>query len=154
MSRFLGHLALATYGILALSFLPEILLHFVIGPQDRFLDYFVVGPTLALPIILGLLAGHRFGKRLPALASRLLWVPPFLLLAHELYWGYKLPYPGENVPMHLWNNYVGTRCGDTECLNEAFLTAPLVSALAYTLGAELGRLKPRKSRIIDSAGSQ
>lgn len=152
--RFLGHLALATYGIVALCFLTGILLHLVIGFLDRFLEYFVFGPTFALPIILGLLAGHRFGRRLPALASRLLWVPAFVLLAWQLYLEYKLRYPGENMRAELWNNYVGIDCGASECLAEALGTTPLVAAIAYTVGAELGRLKARKGGRLDAARSR
>jgi hypothetical protein len=153
--RFLGHLALATYGIVALSFLIELPLNLVVGSQNSFLDYFVIGPTFAVPIILGLLAGHRFGRRLPAVASRLLWMLPLLFLAYQLYFvDYRLQYPGENVRAELRNNYVGIHCGGSECLNEALLTAPLMAAFAYTVGAELGRLKKRKSRIIDAGLSQ
>ncbi len=153
--KFLGHLVLATYGIVALSFLSEVPLHLIVGSQDRFLDYFVIGPTFALPIVFGLLAGYRFGRRLPPLASRLLRAPPLLLLIYELYFvDYKLQYPRENLQAALWNNYVGINCTASECLGEAFLTAPFVAALAYTVGAELGRLKSRKRRIIDAASSR
>jgi hypothetical protein len=152
--RFLSHLALATYGIVALSFLPEIPLRLIIGSQDRFLDYFVVGPTFGLPIILGFLAGHRFGRRLPALASRPLWVPPFVLLVSQIYLEYEYRWAGEDIRAQLWNNYVGINCGASECLSEALLTAPLVAALAYSLGAELGRMKARKSRRMAAARSQ
>jgi hypothetical protein len=152
--KYLGHLALATYGIVALSFLLEFPPSLVLGPHGRFLDYFVIGPTFALPIALGLLAGHRFGGRLPALASRLLWVPPFALLIYGLYSEYQYRWPGENFQAELWNNYVGIHCGGSECLNEALLTAPLIAALAYTLGAELGRQQARRNGMIDAVRSQ
>ena len=153
--RFLGHLALATCGIVVISFLLELTVGLVIVSQDhRFLDYFVVGPTFAVPIILGLVAGRRFGRRLPALASRLLWLPPLVLLVSEMYLNYKYRYPGENMRAEIWNNFVGIQCGGSECLTEAFVTAPFVAAVAYALGAELGRLKVRRSRIIDAPRSQ
>jgi hypothetical protein len=150
--RFLGHLALATYGIVAISYLLELTVGLVIVSKDhRFLDYFVVGPTFALPAILGLLAEHRFGRRLPALASRLLWVPPLMLLVSEMSLYYRYPWPGEDLRAELWNNFVGISCGGSECLGEALCTAPFVAAVAYGLGAELGGLKARKSRTIDAA---
>jgi len=151
--RFVGHLALATYGVLTLSFLIAIPLGFVIG--DRLSAYFVgTGPAFGLWIVLGLLMGYRFGRRLPAPASRLLWVPSFLLLAYELYFTwYKLQWPGENLRAELWNNFIGSNCEASECAYEFLETAPFVSALAYSLGAELGRLKLKKSRKVDAVQS-
>jgi hypothetical protein len=57
--KFLAHLALVTCGVVIISFLLEFSVGLVIGSQARFLDYFVVGPTFAVPIISGLLASHR-----------------------------------------------------------------------------------------------
>jgi hypothetical protein len=89
---------------------------------------------------------HHFGQRLPALASHLLWVPLQVLLVSEMYLSYKYPWPGEHLRAELWDNFVGIHCGGSECLEAAWCTAPLVAAVAYTLGAELGRLKGTKEQ--------
>jgi hypothetical protein len=42
--------------------------------------------------------------------------------------------------LNFYNTYLGTDCGSSECLGGLVVTSPLVSSLAYTVGAEIGRL--------------
>jgi hypothetical protein len=146
--RFVGHLALATYGVVILSFLFGLVSSILIRPpNERFVDYVIIGPTFALPILLGLLIGYKLGRRMPPWASRLLWVPSFLLLAVGLYGDYKDGYP--NFGVQVWDNYFGAGCSASDCAGEVLETAPLLSAIAYAVGAELGRLTRRTTEMSD-----
>jgi len=42
---------------------------------------------------------------------------------------------------NFYNTYLGTHCESSECLGELLITSPLVSSVAYTVGAEIGRLR-------------
>jgi hypothetical protein len=157
MSRFLGHLAIATYGIVGFSLLLEFVLIRLTGDRP-FWDHLVIGPAFALPIVFGLLIGYRFGRRLPASASRFIWVPLFLLFVSQVVFDFvdyrRLQFSVAWVRAELWNNYIGMNCSGSDCINEILFTAPLVAAFAYALGAELGRSKTRTSRIIGATSSQ
>ena len=46
-------------------------------------------------------------------------------------------YPGEVLRVSLVDNFLTANCGSSECLYELGITAPLVSSLAFAVGAEL-----------------
>ena len=134
--RYVVHAAIASYGVMILGDIVEILLPV---RQGRRLDYFFIGPTFLFPILAGLTLGFIFGARLPRSSSRLLFIFPLAIMAWEV-WVF-IHYNDEVTWRNFVNNFLGTNCTSSECLEEGWGTSPLVSSLAYSLGAEFGRLR-------------
>jgi hypothetical protein len=148
VAKYGAHWAIATYGLVLFSFIVGFFFELLVRDHHRFVDYFIVGPSFALPGIIGILGGYYAGRYLPSKISRFIWLPALLILISECYFDYKYRSPGTSYWSDIWNNYIGAECGGSECLGELVCTAPLVSALAYAVGAELGRLKEiRSSRL-------
>jgi hypothetical protein len=137
--RYVVHAAVASYGIMILGEVIEYLIGLPLGSQNRRLDYFFIGPTFLFPILAGLILGFIFGARLPRSSSRLLFIFPLAIMAWEV-WVF-IHYNDEVTWRNFVNNFLGTNCTSSECLEEGWITSPLVSSLAYSLGAEFGRLK-------------
>jgi hypothetical protein len=134
--RYVVHAAIASYGVMILGDIVELLLPV---RQGRRLDYFFIGPTFLFPILAGLILGFIFGARLPRSSSRLLFIFPLAIMAWEV-WVF-IHYNDEVTWRNFVNNFLGTNCTSSECLEEGWITSPLVSSLTYSLGAEFGRLK-------------
>jgi hypothetical protein len=131
--KYIVHALYASYGIVLLGFFIEVML-----PNSRKLDYLFFNPTFLFPIIAGLGMGIRFGSKLPALLSRCLFLLPFAMLLWELWAFVSSNY--DVTWQNFYNTYLGTHCESSECLGGLLVTSPLVSSLAYTVGAEIGRL--------------
>ena len=139
--RFFGHLTFATYGLVILTFALSYPLVAAFDPQGRIVDSFFVAPSFAIPIAVGFLFGYRCGWRLPPLASRALFAPSMALIALVIY--LNLNYEAGMSWALVWAKFFGTACLGEGCIFHfavQFLgTAPLMSALSYTLGSEVGR---------------
>jgi hypothetical protein len=133
IGKYIVHALFASYGIVLLGFFIEVML-----PNSRKVDYFFSAPTFLFPIIAGLCMGILFGSKLPALLSRCLFLLPFAMLLWELWAFISSNY--DVTWLNFYNNYLGTHCESSECLGGLVVTSPLVSSLAYTVGAEIGRL--------------
>lgn len=142
--EYLIHAAIASYGIVFLGFILEGLIGYAMGSQNRRLDYVFGGPTYLVPVLMGLALGYLFGGRLPRLSSRLIFVLPLMVAAYELFSWLTHTYPGENLKDTIWDNFVGVNCQTSECLGEAFITAPLLSSIAYTVGSEIASFVIRR----------
>jgi hypothetical protein len=137
--RYLVHAAVASYGIMILGEVIEYLIGLPLGSQNRRLDYIFIGPSFLFPILAGVILGFILGTGLPKLSSRLLFIFPLAMMAWEL-WAFVHSH-FEVTWQNFVNNFLGTNCTSSECLEEAWITSPLISSLAYSLGAELGRLR-------------
>jgi hypothetical protein len=133
IGKYIVHALFASYGIVLLGFFIEVML-----PNSRKVDYFFGAPTFLFPIIAGLCMGILFGSRLPALLSRCLFILPFAMLLWEV-WVF-MKFNNDVTWQNFYNTYLGTQCESSECLGGLVVTSPLVSSLAYTVGAEIGRL--------------
>jgi hypothetical protein len=116
-----------------LGFFVEVML-----PNSRKVEYYFGAPTFLFPIMAGLCLGILFGSRLPPLLSRCLFLLPFAMLLWEL-WAFISSHYAVTW-QNFYNTYLGTQCGSSECLGGLLVTSPLISSLAYTVGAEIGRL--------------
>jgi hypothetical protein len=134
--RYVVHAFIASYGVMILGDIVEVLLPV---RQGRRLDYFFIGPTFLFPILAGLILGFIFGARLRRSSSRLLFIFPLAIMAWEV-WVF-IHFNDEVTWRNFVNNFLGTNCTSSECLEEGWITSPLVSSLTYSLGAEFGRLK-------------
>ena len=97
----------------------------------------------ALPVILaGATAGHVAGAWSQSRAAIWIWVPPGLLLGWLLIsesTGWTDRTRPEGVPLYVWNQFIGPRCGETECTDAILGTAPFLGAVAYSLAAKIAR---------------
>jgi hypothetical protein len=137
--QFLAHSALAGYVTVALAGLLELLLGLLTG-SDRSLDFYFWGPTFLAPGLIGLAGGFFVGRRSPRLLSWFVFLIPLILGIWELVTWIRLEPHGNEIAGLLRDNFLGTRCGASECLEELLITAPLIASIAYAMGAEFGRL--------------
>ena len=135
--RFVIYSLISSYGVVFLCSLLELTVGIPFGSQNRFLDYMFFGPTFAVPVIIGLVFGYRFGNGLATLYSRLLFVMPLFIAVWEIGGWMKYRYSGENLLASIVDNFFTSRCGGSECLEELMITAPLLSSLAWIFGSEL-----------------
>jgi hypothetical protein len=138
IGKYIVHALFASYGIVLLGFFIEGML-----PNSRKVDYFFLAPTFLFPIIAGLCMGILFGSKLPPLLSRCLFLLPFAMLLWEVWAFISSNY--DVTWLNFYNTYLGTHCESSECLGGLVVTSPLVSSLAYTVGAEIGRMGRRFS---------
>jgi hypothetical protein len=111
IGRYLIHSALSSYGVVLITFIVEMLVGLIIGPQNSFLDYAFFGPTFLVPILTGLAFGYLFGGRLPRWSSRLVFVIPLMIAAYEIWMWVKYSYSGEVLLASIKDNFVGANCG-------------------------------------------
>jgi hypothetical protein len=123
------HAIVCSYGVMILADIVQQLVDLPLGSQNRWLDYFFIGPTFLVPILFALALGVVFGASLPKLSSRLLFIFPLAMMSWELWVWIHEP---EMTVHRLVDNFVGTSCTSSECLEEALLTMPLVSSFAYS----------------------
>lgn len=139
--QFLGHLILATYGVVIPTFGVGYPLAAALDPQGRAINYFFVSPTFAFPLVVGLLLGYRFGRSLSPAGG---WTICFTPLVCLTFWPYASHSAGSSW-QSVWTRLFGTACVGDDCYFQFGLqvvaTAPLVAALGYPIGAALGSRK-------------
>jgi hypothetical protein len=94
---------------------------------------------LALPVVIvagtaGLVANRWSQSR----TASWVWVPCGILVAWLLIGestGWTNRTRPEGIPVYVWNQFLGSRCGETECIDEVLGTAPFLGAVAYSLAA-------------------
>jgi hypothetical protein len=139
---------LSGYEIVLVCSVLEFLAGIILPVPDLSLQKAWLGPTLAVPLCVAVWAGCRFGATLPRFASRLAFVLPLVVAVWELSTWTRYTYSGENVATTIRENFLTSRCGSSDCLEELFITAPLFSSVAFTIASEIGhfarRLKLRR----------
>lgn len=147
--QFVVHTILAGWVTVAIAGLLELGLGALTG-LDRQLDRYFWGPTFLAPALLGVLGGFLAGKRSGRLVTWFVFLVPLLWLIWEVNAWVRLEPSGSATRRVLFDNFWGTQCAGSECLEQPLITAPLVAAIAYSLGAELGRLREFVRRNGDS----
>jgi len=142
--RYTFHCLFASYGAIAVSYVATTCVLGLLSKSPSNADSYVLGPYFSVSAFSGFLLGYVFGGGLPGWSRRLIWLPIFCLLIVELSATLKYGYSSTFSPrQELFNKFLGRNCGTTECLAQALVSAPLVSALTYSLGAELrARIRP------------
>jgi len=121
---------------LVVSFLAVgvlLLLHNDQGLFSKIID----GPIPLTAIIAGFWIGRLCYKWLPSRTVLFAWVPPAVFLSWSA-WGWQKTM---SIYDSTWDTYFGSKCGGSECLYRLFLTVPLYTALAYSVGALTRRKK-------------
>jgi hypothetical protein len=151
IAQYALHAFVATYGISILSFFVEGFL-----PQRRSTDFWFLGPTFLFPIAIGLALGALWGTKLPRLSSRLVFLLPLFLLIWETRSFFR--YNNDISWRNFYESFLGAHCESSECLGPLIITAPLLSSMAYAIGAEIARALSSRVRRApiesDSIGSQ
>jgi uncharacterized membrane protein YoaK (UPF0700 family) len=112
---------------------------FLLGGQ-RWVEA-LIAPAFVLPITVGALAAYMMRKHLSK-GSYFVWIIPLALLLWALWAVINSPY---STPTEIWGTMVGTDCGSSECLYEAFFTVPFVCAISYSLSSAVAKatMRPR-----------
>ena len=139
--RWYVHLLIATVGAMTVGFIPAALM----GRWTLSTGLDTVG--FPIPIVAFVL-GYVFSPRHRCEGAIWVWIPPLLLFvweAHELASGWNATWSNKTRMQYVYDNLLGvTRaCRDRECLDELFVTMPLVSSICYSL-AVASRMAPLK----------
>jgi hypothetical protein len=135
---FLFHLLIATIGTVLLSgFVAFLLEHFL---NRDVVSLIALGPFFLLPIISGLVLGYFLAPVFPSRGIRWIWAVPAFFLILNIMRSFSNSYERKNV----WVNEFGPQSRCTACLDETFLTAPLIGCIGYAAGA---RIRNRRSQV-------
>ncbi len=107
----------------------------LVSPRFVSLDPYQ-GPYFWGPVLFGLGGGALLGRSERPLLLLLLCLLPAIQFYRE-YLTYLHSSSKEVAAKYMFDNYLGSNCGGTECLGQLFVTTPLVGALCYTIGALL-----------------
>jgi hypothetical protein len=139
LSRFLGNLVFLTLGMEIAVFGICHTFVAIFDPQALVMDYFFVAPSYCVPVLFGLLFGHRFGWRLGPWSSRAVCLPPFALMAYALLTNHQASRHWSEV----WAQFFSPICMGQECYihysSQVLVTAPLLASLGYIVGSEFCR---------------
>jgi len=117
-------------------------------PVDEYINSVTLGPSFLVPIVCGGILAQVFSRKsaLDGKIAKLVWIPPLLLLMAAIYsWRSQA---SDNSWRDVWNNFIGTHCGSSECLNEV-ITAVFAGAVAYSASSYLF-LRNRQDRASGS----
>jgi hypothetical protein len=106
--------------------------------------YLVGEPWFIGPVLAGFVFGFFAWRWFRSITGLFVWVAPVLMLFVAIAsWktGGFQPYWRD-----VWDNFFGAGCGGSECLYEFFVTAPLYSSLAFSLGWGAHQFIDPKSR--------
>jgi hypothetical protein len=115
------------------------------GTGLRMLLYLFVGPTYLFFILVGLGLGYVVNRSMHSNAAPLMWILPAIwsiyMAAHEFNTGI---HKGEGLPSYLCDTLL---LGHHEMglISELVITAPFVTAVAFSIGAWLAVRRPQPS---------
>jgi hypothetical protein len=145
-THFLGGLclqfAVAVLGSMLIGFLPEAFM-------SRY--YYNSGFEAYSPAIFAaaIMLGYLVTRRLGHSPAMWVWIVGLLWLAYGVYEGSSYWYKGAAHSRldYIAANFFGptSKCSDTECLHELFVTTPFAATVGYSLGAAFGLHSYRKT---------
>jgi hypothetical protein len=124
------HLLLGVLGTTSISWVIGLAVTFT----TRSAEAYVLGPSFALPLLLGLLVGAFAASQSEDKTSQWVWVPLGLCLLYALV--ETSTSPGVTVP-RAFLEYLGPRCGGTDCLGQFLISTPFAVSSGYSIGAGL-----------------
>jgi len=127
------HLVIATLGTLLITGVMSFLLSLLAG--QHFVSLVALGPLFLLPIVSGVALGYAFATILPRYGATWVWVVPAVFLAINIAAALSNPYERRDI----WLNEFGPQAHCTACLDETFVTVPLVGCIGYAIGAGVRR---------------
>ncbi|MGZ7056429.1 MAG: hypothetical protein ACXVK3_12935 [Candidatus Angelobacter sp.] len=123
--RYLGHFGSATLAAGVIAVVVEVTV--------PFRDPFFLGALLG-GAIMGYLV-NRNGRDVTAL---LVWLVPLAWLIYGIRdsaASYSEAWAQQSRSAYIWDNFFGTHCSGSECLNELLFTAPFLSSVSYAITA-------------------
>lgn len=139
LALYLKHLAVAWPGLSLAIFVATLPLAYtplsvIFAPPD-------CAPCFAGYWAVGALVGFWLNRRDCSRAASWVWLAPLALTAFSLpvYFRFPMDLGWSGV----WTAYFSKNCGGSECLVELMETAPLITCVAYSLGALWARRQCR-----------
>jgi hypothetical protein len=125
--RYLGHLGSATLAAVIISVILDFLLSSAIKE-----------PRLLSALIAGAIMGYLVNRNMRDLSARLVCIIPLVWLIYGIHddtGSFSQAWEHQSRFAYICDNFFGTNCSGTECLNELLFTAPFLSSVAYSLTA-------------------
>lgn len=129
--RHVGHLGSATLAAGVISVILSVVLDFLL-PRG-------IDESLSLsPLFAGAIVGYLVNRNMRDLSARLVWIIPLVWLVYGIQdatGSFSQAWANKSLSAYIWDNFFGTHCGGTECLNEILFTAPFLSSISYSITA-------------------
>jgi hypothetical protein len=125
--RYLGHFGSAT---LAAGIIGVILSFMLSGIFKE--------PLLPGALLGGAIMGYLVNRNVRDIAALLVWLVPLAWLFYGIRDSaayYSEAWAQQSRSAYIWDNFFGTHCSGSECLNELLFTAPFLSSVAYSITA-------------------
>jgi hypothetical protein len=121
--RYLGHLGSATLAAGIIAAAVEITV--------PFRDPFFLGALFG-----GAIMGYLVNRNVRDLTGLLVWLVPLAWLIYgisESAMSYSQAWAHQSRSAYIWDNFFGTRCSGSECLDELLFTTPFLSSVSYSI---------------------
>lgn len=131
--RFLGHLGSATLAACLIAALLEVAIPFK--------DPFFLGALLG-----GAIMGYLVNRKVRDITAYLVWIIPLAWLVYGIRdsaASYSQVWAHQSRSAYIWDDFFGTHCGGSECLNKLLFTGPFLSAISYSITSYLLSIKNR-----------
>ena len=135
--RYLGHVFSAT---LAAGVIGAII-YFTLSMVLR-------EPLLPAALLGGAIMGYLVNRNGWDVTVLLVWLVPLAWLIYGIRdssASYSEAWAHQSRSAYIWDNFFGTHCSGSECLNEFLFTAPFLSSISYSITAYFASKKIRDS---------
>jgi len=114
-------------------------------------------PLFRAPFFLGALlggaiTGYLVNRNVRDLTAILVWLVPLAWLIYGIRdsaASYSEVWAHQSRSAYIWDNFFGTRCSGSECLNELLFTTPFLSSISYSVTAYIMSRKASPQQIIE-----
>jgi hypothetical protein len=123
--RYLGHFGSATLAAGVTAGILEV--------TAPFRNPFFLGALLG-----GAIMGYLVNRKVRDVAALLVWLVPLAWLIYGIRdssASYSEAWTQQSRFAYIWDNFFGTHCSGSECLNELLFTAPFLSSVTYSITA-------------------
>lgn len=136
--RYLGHLGSATLAAGIIAAAVEITV--------PFRDPFFLGALFG-----GAIMGYLVNRNVRDLTALLVWLLPLAWLIYgisESAMSYSQAWAHQSRSAYIWDNFFGTLCSGSGCLDELLFTTPFLSSISYSVTSYIMSRKANPPKMI------
>jgi len=100
----------------------------------------------------GAIMGYLVNRNVRDLMALLVWLVPLAWLIYgirDFTASYSEVWAHQSRSAYIWDNFFGTRCSGSECLNELLFTTPFLSSISYSVTSYVMSRKASSNQMIE-----
>jgi hypothetical protein len=100
----------------------------------------------------GAIMGYLVNRNVRDLTALLVWLLPLAWLIYgisESAMSYSHAWAHQSRSAYIWDNFFGTRCSGSECLDELLFTTPFLSSISYSVTSYIMSRKANPQQTIE-----